>query len=647
VFTWRAWGGEFVNVNDQGHLEILTDPERDCHVDLHELLLKLREESIRPPVLVRFPQLIDQQITKLNRAFADAIRMFDSASDYTSVYPLKVNSRRATVSRICQAGESYGIGLEVGTKAELCIALSMLGKSRGPIICNGYKDASYIELAGAASAVGYDIVVVFERPQEYEILSELARKGLPCPNLGVRVKLNASGMGRWEESSGDLSKFGLTASELLEATRKLKECKLIDSLKLLHFHLGSQITNIRNFKQALSEALRFYVELKELGVPLGTLDVGGGLGVDYDGSNSSADSSVNYNVQEYANDVIYTTKEVLDRARIPEPRILTEAGRFLVAHHVALLVEPLNEGRSKSQSSRTRGRASNVDAVNELEDLAIEINSKNWREYLHDAYQKKDEMLSAFSLGFLSLEQRAQAESAFSRVVGQASRFARNSRFDGEDKAALERIASRLCAFNFSIFKSLPDSWILDMLFPIIPTSRLKERPLTRATIADLTCDSDGVINKFAHPSEVRAHFELHSPPWDDSYALAVLLVGAYQEALGSEHNLFGRPAEVTVETSSDGGFAISGIEKSNTCAEMLVTAGFGESLGESVRAITRPTTGNKLHDRQARFNQVLGNVLNGSTYLDPDRRTELSTRTTATVRQVVHRSLADQVGER
>lgn len=610
MFTWRAWGGEFVNVNEQGHLEIVLDPKTDSHVDLHELLTKLREDSVAPPVLVRFPQLIDHQITKLNRAFADAIRMFHSRSTYTSVYPLKVNGQRTVVSRICQSGRSYGMGLEVGTKPELCIALSLLDRSQGPIICNGYKDASYMELAGAACAVGYDIVVVFERPQEYEILSELAAKGLPCPNLGVRVKLNASGMGRWEESSGDLSKFGLTASELLDATRRLRECKLLDSLKLMHFHLGSQITHIRNFKQALSEALRFYVELKELGVPLDTMDVGGGLGVDYDGSNSSADSSVNYNVQEYANDVIYTTKEVLDRARIPEPRILTETGRFLVAHHAALLIEPLNQRQKKSRPRRALRRASNVDAVNELEDLATEINSKNWREYLHDAYQKKDEMLSAFTLGFLSLDQRAQAESAFTRVVERASRFARNSRFDGEDKAALERIASRLHAFNFSIFKSLPDSWILDMLFPIIPTSRLKEKPLTRATIADLTCDSDGVINKFAHPSDVRATFDIHSPPWDNGYALAVLLVGAYQEALGSDHNLFGRPSEVTVEARANGKFSISAVHRSANCASMLAQQGFADLLNGPAPEGSSSS--------EANFRRILNDVLAGSTYLDP-----------------------------
>ena len=398
-FAWRSWGEGFVNINDAGHLEIITDPAARHNVDLHGLVTLLQQQGIHPPVLVRFPQLIDRQLETLHRAFKTATRTFDYRADYTSVYPLKVNSRRSTVARICETGRKHGVGLEVGTKAELCIALSMLGHGGGPIICNGYKDTDYIELAAAAGEAGYNIVVVFERPREYELISELRAKGLPCPTLGARVKLNASGMGRWEESSGDLSKFGLSASDLLDATRLLKDCRLLDRLRLLHFHLGSQITNIRNFKQALQEALRFYVELKELGVPLDTLDVGGGLGVDYDGSNSSADSSVNYNVQEYANDIIYTTKEVLDRARIAEPAIITEAGRFLVTHHAALLVDPLEQPQTTPKSGRPRARASNVDAVNELDDMVVEINSKNWREYLHDAYQKKDEMLSAFSPG--------------------------------------------------------------------------------------------------------------------------------------------------------------------------------------------------------------------------------------------------------
>ena len=353
---WRSWGEGFVNVNDAGHLEVITNPAAAGKVDLHELVTRLQRRGVRPPVLVRFPQLIDRQMETLQRAFKTATETFDFRGSYTSVYPLKVNSRRATVARICAAGRPHGAGLEVGTKAELCIALSMLRDSTGPIICNGYKDSAYLELAAAAGAAGYNIVVVFERPREYELVAELRAKGLPCPRLGARVKLNASGMGRWEESSGDLSKFGLTASDLLDCTRLLKECKLLDRLRLLHFHLGSQITNIRNFKQALQEALRFYVELKELGVPLDTLDVGGGLGVDYDGSNSSADSSVNYNVQEYANDIIYTTKEVLDRARIAEPRIITEAGRFLVTHHAVLLVDPLEQPKT-SRNPDAPGRA--------------------------------------------------------------------------------------------------------------------------------------------------------------------------------------------------------------------------------------------------------------------------------------------------
>ena len=617
-FAWRSWGEGFANVNDAGHLEIITNPAAQGRVDLDELVTRLQRQGVRPPVLVRFPQLIDRQMETLQRAFKTATETFDYRASYTSVYPLKVNSRRATVSRICEAGRPHGVGLEVGTKAELCIALSMLGNSRGPIICNGYKDSAYIELAAAASEAGYNIIVVFERPREYELVSELRAKGLPCPRLGARVKLNASGMGRWEESSGDLSKFGLNASDLLDATRLLKECKLLDRFRLLHFHLGSQITNIRNFKQALQEALRFYVELKELGVPLDTLDVGGGLGVDYDGSNSSADSSVNYNVQEYANDIIYTTKEVLDRARIAEPGIITEAGRFLVTHHVALLVDPLEQPRMTPKPSRTRGRASNVDAVNELDDMVVEINSKNWREYLHDAYQKKDEMLSAFSLGFLSLKQRAQAESAFSRIVELASRFSRHGRFDGEDKAALERIAARLHAFNFSIFKSLPDSWVLDMLFPIMPTCRLKEKPTIKAILADLTCDSDGVIDKFSHPEEPRSTFELHALPWDDSYTLAILFLGAYQEALSSDHNLFGRPAEVTVETDGNGAMDILDVREPDTCGEMLTRWGFGDLVqahapGE-LHAVPHPA---QPDSPSVRLERIMTRVLTGGTYLD------------------------------
>lgn len=617
-FAWRSWGEGFIDVNDAGHLEIITNPAKQNKVDLHELVTLLQQRGVRPPVLVRFPQLIDRQLEILHRAFRTAADTFDYRAAHTSVYPLKVNSRRAIVARICETGRLYGVGLEVGTKAELCIALTMLGNSRGPIICNGYKDTAYIELAAAASEAGYNILVVFERPREYELIAELQARGFTCPRLGARVKLNASGMGRWEQSSGDLSKFGLTASALLDATQLLKECKLLDRFQLLHFHLGSQITNIQNFKQALQEALRFYVELKELGVPLDTLDVGGGLGVDYDGSNSSADSSVNYNVQEYANDVIYTTKEVLGRARITEPTIITEAGRFLVTHHAALLVDPLEQPQTAPTSNRPGGRVSNLDAVNELDDMVVEINSKNWREYLHDAYQKKDEMLSAFSLGFLSLKQRAQAELAFSRIVELASAFSRHGRFDGEDKAALERIAARLHAFNFSIFKSLPDSWILDMLFPIMPTCRLKDKPAVKAILADLTCDSDGVIDKFSHPQEPRSTFELHSLPWDDGYTLAILFLGAYQEALSSDHNLFGRPAEATVETTDDGTVEILNTREPDTCAEMLTRWGFEDLVtARSQEDLQALSHGTKSDSPSVRLEKTLTRVLTSGTYLE------------------------------
>ena len=643
-FAWRSWGEGFVNVNDAGHLEVLTDPAARGKVDLADLVTRLQRQGVYAPVLVRFPQLIDRQLETLHRAFTTATETFNYRAGYTSVYPLKVNSRKATVERICETGRRHGVGLEVGTKAELCIALSLLGNSGGPIICNGYKDTAYIELAAAASEAGYNVVVVFERPREYELIAELRAKGLPCPRLGARVKLNASGMGRWEESSGDLSKFGLNASDLLDATRLLKERKLLDRLRLLHFHLGSQITNIRNFKQALQEALRFYVELKELGVPLDTLDVGGGLGVDYDGSNSSADSSVNYNVQEYANDIIYTTKEVLDRARIAEPGIITEAGRFLVTHHVALLVDPLEQPRMTPKPARPRARASNVDAVNELDDMVVEINSKNWREYLHDAYQKKDEMLSAFSLGFLSLKQRAQAESAFSRIVELASRFSRHGRFDGEDKEALERIAARLHAFNFSIFRSLPDSWILDMLFPIMPTSRLKEKPAVKAVLADLTCDSDGVIDKFSDPHEPRTTFELHAPPWDESYNLAILFLGAYQEALSSDHNLFGRPAEVTVETGRDGAVEILDVREPDTCGDMLTRWGFLDLVQRHVpgelHAVPHPA---QPDSPAVRLERIMTQVLTGGTYLD--HHTEEALKTAGGPAAKPHRARAGAPG--
>ncbi|HEX9878585.1 MAG TPA: biosynthetic arginine decarboxylase [Candidatus Binatia bacterium] len=620
--NWRSWGQDYVNVNDAGHLEILPTQDGQGRVDLAELVSTLHKQSKSLPVLVRFPQIIDSQIDKLHESFRSAMRTFNYNSSYTAVYPLKVNHSPSALSRICRTGERYGLGLEVGTKAELCAALSLLKKGQGPVICNGFKDAAYLELASAAAAAGYEVVVLVERVREFEVLCDLIARGSTCPVLGARIKLHASGTGRWEDSSGYLSKFGLTVAELFEVTRVLRDAKLLSALQVLHFHLGSQITNIRKFKQALQEALRFYVELKKVGVPLRSLDVGGGLGIDYDGSNSASDSSVNYNVQEYANDVIYTTKEAAEKARIQEPNIITETGRFLVAHHAALLIDPLELPQRHQKSHRSRGRTSNVDAVNELEDLAVEINSKNWREYLHDAYQKKDEMLSAFSLGFLTLEQRAQAESAFARVVELASRYSRTGKFDKAEQVVLERIASTIYPFNFSLFKSMPDCWILDQLFPIMPVSRLREVPSIKAIIADLTCDSDGVIDKFAHPREVKSTIELHSEPWSDSYALAVLFVGAYQEALGSSHNLFGTPAEVVVEADAGQGFVIREAKEPQTCREILTEWGFNGELPardfKSRPKIVSPAGGaDAPSDADEKLRRALIELLDSSTYLN------------------------------
>lgn len=620
--TWRSWGQDYVNVNDAGHLEILPTRDGVGRVDLYELVSALQKQSQSLPVLVRFPQIIDSQIDKLHEAFQSAMRTFNYNSSYTAVYPLKVNHSPATLSRICKTGSKYSLGLEVGTKAELCAALSLLKKGQGPIICNGFKDSAYLELATVAASAGYEVVVLVERVREFELICDSIARGATAPVLGARVKLHASGTGRWEDSSGYLSKFGLTVSELFDVTRVLRDAKLLNALQVLHFHLGSQITNIRKFKQALQEALRFYVELKKMGVPLRSLDVGGGLGIDYDGSNSASDSSVNYNVQEYANDIVYTSKELAEKARIEEPNIISETGRFLVAHHAALLIDPLELPQRSQKPHRVRGRTSNVDAVNELEDLAVEINSKNWREYLHDAYQKKDEMLSAFSLGFLSLEQRAQAESAFTRVVELASRYARTGRFDKSEQVVLERISSTIFPFNFSLFKSIPDCWILDQLFPIMPVSRLREVPSIKAIIADLTCDSDGVIDKFAHPREIKSTIELHSEPWSDSYSLAILFVGAYQEALGSSHNLLGTPAEVVVEADAKGGFKILDIKKAQTCRDILTEWGFNGQLpsktSKSRPQIVAAGKGNDTpSEADERLRVALVELLDGSTYLN------------------------------
>jgi len=563
------WGAGSFGINDKGNVVIHPGGPGTASMDLKELVDEVRRRGIHPPLLIRFTDILKSRVVHLNECFRHAIAEHGYRGVYRGVYPIKVNQHRYVVETIVEAGKPYGYGLEAGSKPELLAVMALLQEDGGLIICNGYKDEEYIEYALLASKLGRKVVLVVEKPSELALIAEVSRKLGIRPTIGVRVRLSTRGAGKWEASGGDRSKFGLSSSELLEAMNFMRQVGLLDCFELLHFHLGSQVSNIRSFKNALHEASCFYVELVRAGAPLQYLDVGGGLGVDYDGSQTNFASSMNYTPEEYANDVVFGVMEACQAAGVPQPTLVSESGRAVVAQHALLVTEVLGVSEFNTQGVPEVLPEGTTPVVKKLWSTYRELTRKNLIESYHDASEYKEECLTLFSLGHLTLDQRVAAENLFWAICHKLLRMARELDEMPEELEGLERLLADTYFCNFSVFQSLPDSWAIDQLFPVMPIHRLLEAPTRRAVLADITCDSDGKIEHFIDRREVKDVLELH-PINQDDYYIGIFLVGAYQEILGDLHNLFGDTHAVQVSLAPDGGYLIDHVVSGDTVMEVL-----------------------------------------------------------------------------
>ncbi|MEP6922967.1 MAG: biosynthetic arginine decarboxylase [Pyrinomonadaceae bacterium] len=579
------WGAGYFGVNRKGNLIVRPSENDSRTADIKEIIDDLRKRGINTPVLLRFPQLIVGQIRKLQKAFRNSIKEYDYNGGHLCVYPMKVNQNRAVVEEYLREGSRYDFGLEAGSKAELYGALAMEQSADSLLVLNGFKDEEFIRLAFAGAKSGKKVVIVIEKLSELDsilkITNQLKEEGKDnsLPMVGVRVKLYSKGSGRWETSGGEAAKFGLTTTEILEVIRRLQEAGRAEMLRLLHFHIGSQLTDIKRIKNAMKEAARVYAKIYKMNLPIEYLDVGGGMAVDYDGSKTAFDSSANYNAQEFANDVVYVIKQVCDDENVPHPTIVQECGRFMSAYH-AILVTNIQDEIETIVEDIAQPLAIDEDdpqVVKELFDLRETINVKNHREYYHDALEQREQLFTMFNLGLISLEDRGKGEVLFWDVCESADKFAQQKKYVSEEFDDLRLLLCAKYLANFSVFRSIPDNWALEQLFPIVPIHKLNKIPTEYTTLCDVTCDSDGVVEKFVDLHDVKRVLALHPLVKDEQYYIAIMLVGAYQECMGNNHNLFGVPNEAQVFIDEDG-YLIKKVIAGSTLGESLQRARYEKS---------------------------------------------------------------------
>lgn len=569
LYNMSGWGTSYFGINEKGDVYV-TPCKDDTQIDLHDVMDELSLRDITPPVLLRFPDILDNRIEKTWSCFKKASDEYGFTGENFIIYPIKVNQMQPVVEEIISHGRKFNLGLEAGSKPELHAVIAVQCQSDSLIICNGYKDQSYIELALLAQKMGKRIFIVVEKLNELEIIAKAAKKLNVRPNLGIRIKLASSGSGKWEESGGDASKFGLTSSELLKALEILEKKEMKDCLRLIHFHIGSQITKIRRIQTALREASQFYIQLHKMGYNVDFVDCGGGLGVDYDGTRSpNSESSVNYSIQEYVNDCIYTFVEAANRNGIQHPNIITESGRSLSAHHSVLVIDVLETGSLPEMDDEFEPGEASHPLVKDLYDIWDNLNPRTMLEDWHDAEQIRDEALDLFSHGIVDLQTRAEIERMYWSVCREINSLAKSLKHTPEELKNLDKILADKYFCNFSLFQSLPDAWAVDQLFPIVPLQRLNERPTRSATLQDITCDSDGKITNFVTNRNISHILPVHTLRKNEPYYLGVFLVGAYQEILGDMHNLFGdtNAAHITVK---DGRYHIDQIFDGETVEEVL-----------------------------------------------------------------------------
>src|ERR1041384_1012021 len=592
------WGAGYFEVNRKGHLAVRPAEGDSRSVDIKELIEDLIDaRKLQLPIQLRFPQILTTQLKKVQRSFQDASREFNYSGGHFGVFPMKVNPRREVVEEFLREGSKYNFGVECGSKAELYAALSLEQTSESLLICNGFKDESFINLALLGVQIGKRVIIVVEKLNELKMIIRRSQETGIRPGIGIRAKLYSKGSGKWASSGGESAKFGLTPSEMLECIRLLREFQMTDLLKLLHFHIGSQITDIKRVKAAMKEAARVYSKIRQMHIDVEFLDIGGGMGVDYDGSKTTFESSVNYTIQEFANDVVYTIKSVCDDENVPEPNLVTESGRIMSAYHAVFVTSIRDEIETFADDQpEVSVDEDDPQVIVELKALYDDINAKNYREYYHDALDHKDELHTQFNLGLISLEDRAKGEVLFWEVCARASRFAKTTKVQEEEFDDLKKILASKYLCNFSVFRSLPDHWAIKQLFPIMPIHRLNEQPTDYATFVDITCDSDGHIDKFVDLKDVKEVLELH-PFNGDPYYIAIFLVGAYQEVMGNNHNLFGRPNEAHVVIDTDGQNHLKKIGRGSRAGEMLQAARYdkGQAWESMQRMINTRVNGGLL----------------------------------------------------
>ena len=590
LYRIQGWGEPYFSINTAGNITVSPKGDRGASLDLHELVESLRLRNIQLPLLIRFSDILEDRIELLNASFSRAIARYNYQGKYRGVFPVKCNQHRHLVEDLVRFGKPYQFGLEAGSKPELMIALALLDSPGSLLICNGYKDREYIETALLAQKIGQQVIVVLEQIEEVAVVIEVAQKLKIKPVVGVRAKLSAKGIGRWGESSGDRAKFGLTIPEILQTVDQLRAADLLSSLQLLHFHIGSQISSINVIKDAIREASKIYVGLAELGASMQYIDVGGGLGVDYDGSKTNFHASTNYTLQNYANDLVAEVKDACTEAGFPVPTLISESGRAIASHQSVLIFDVL------SVSNVPQSRNSEI-AVSETEHITLRslwetyesINPDNYQEMFHDATQSKEDATNRFTLGYLSLTERAKAERIYWACCQKILAIARTKDYVPDDLEDLEKDLASIYYVNFSVFQSVPDSWAIDQLFPIMPIHRLNEEPTERGILADLTCDSDGKINQFIDLRDVKPVLELHPLKQVEEntyqpYYLGLFLAGAYQEIMGNLHNLFGDTNIVHIQLTPKG-YKIEQVVKGDTVSEVLGYMQYKvDDLAESIR---------------------------------------------------------------
>ncbi|MDC3091947.1 biosynthetic arginine decarboxylase [Prochlorococcus sp. AH-716-M18] len=595
TYNIDKWGDKYFSINSKGNISVTKDIKSENKIDLFKLAKELKSREINPPLIIRFNDILKDRINELHDSFFKAIKTYKYKNIYQGVFPVKCNQQKNVLEKIIEFGSQWNFGLEVGSKSELLIGLALLENQNSLLICNGYKDKKYIEIATLARKLGKNPIIVIEQRDEVKRIIQAVQELNATPLIGIRAKLSSKSSGRWGKSIGDNSKFGLSIPEIMLTIKELKEANLIKEMKLLHFHIGSQISDIAVIKDALQEASQIYVELCKLGAPMQYIDVGGGLGIDFDGTKTSSNTSTNYSLQNYANDVIATIKDSCELNNIKHPIIISESGRAIISHCSVLIFNVLGTSHVSSElqifdKKNQQLIISNLlETFNELKKLKNKkINLSQIIELWNDAKKFKEDCLVAFRLGFLSLAERAYAEELTWACAKEISNNLNNDEINHPDLSEItETLASTYYA-NLSIFKSIPDSWAINQIFPVVPIHRHLEEPFCKGNFADLTCDSDGKLNNFIDDGKIKSLLNLHKPEEEKDYLIGIFMTGAYQEALGNLHNLFGSTNVVHIDINQDNSYKVKNIIKEESKSEILQLLDYSSaSLVESIRINT------------------------------------------------------------